>query len=260
MPYADPEKRKEVIRASKRKYEQSREKRYTTWMCIFYEDSAPADWRNMLSEMQVRMWVSPSHDRDVWRDSDEKKDPEHKAGTFKKAHRHAIVQFEHSRTMEDAWRILGTLKGPKNIKRVEDLSASVRYLIHKDDPGKAQYAPEDVLTFGGADPEALDSIGKAERYIELGRMRHFIREHDICDFYAFYDYCDQCESRWAHLLDDSCTYVIERYIGSRRAAKKDGTYKDPMDGDLDADEFPPEVADIEVDPKTGEVIDTDGEG
>ena len=42
-----------------------------------------------------------------------------------------------------------------------------------------------------------------------------IREHDIIYFDLFYDYCDDCEIVWAHLLDDSCTYVIREYIKAR---------------------------------------------
>lgn len=251
MPYKDPEKQKEA----QKRYEEQREKRYTTWLFIFYEDSAPSDWKSVLSELQVRFWVSPVHDRDVWTASDEKKNPEHKEGKLKKPHRHGIVQFEHSRTLAEVQDVIRVLNGPTNIKRCEDLSASVRYLIHKDDSAKAQYDRDDVLCFGGADPEALDSVGKAERYIELNRMRRFIREHDIVDLYRFVDYCDECESRWARLLDDSCIYPIERYIGSRRAAKKDGSYRsDPISGEIDADSFPERVADIAVDPSTGEVV------
>ena len=52
MPYADPEKRREV----KRKYEQEKRKqRRTNWMLVFYEDQCP-EWREELDELGMPTW------------------------------------------------------------------------------------------------------------------------------------------------------------------------------------------------------------
>lgn len=46
----------------------------------------------------------------------------------------------------------------------------------------------------------------------------FIRENNMVDFYAFWDWCDEHNDEWSRLLDDSCVYAISDYMKSFRAA------------------------------------------
>ena len=84
MPYKDKDKEREA----KKRYEEKRKKqngeRHKAWMLVFYPDSAPPEWRDLLSELHMKVWVSPLHDNDKWTAADEKKDPKHKAGTAKR--------------------------------------------------------------------------------------------------------------------------------------------------------------------------------
>lgn len=97
----------------------------------------------------------------------------------------------------------------------------VRYLCHLDDPDKAQYDRADVITFGGADIDIVEQLGSHERHEALRAMRVFIRDNGIVDFCDFVDYCDECEAAWSALLDDNSSYVIEKYIKSRRYKMQD---------------------------------------
>ena len=121
----------------------------------------------------------------------------------------------------------GFLNGPANVKAVKSLSSMVRYLVHADDPDKAQYKREDVKVFGGADPGIMDELGTHERHEALKAMRQFIRDNGIMDFCDFVDYCDECEITWAHLLDDNSSYVIEKYIKSRRYKLQEMARREP---------------------------------
>lgn len=234
MPYKDPAKQAEARKKSREKRKAEEGARFRCWMLIFYPDSAPAFWRDLLSALHLVIWVSPLHDRDVWTEADEKENPKHKAGTLKKPHYHLIVQYPEKVSRAQFLADFGCLNGPENVKVPKSLISMVRYLVHMDDPDKAQYSREDMLVFGGADAGLLDELGTHERHEMLRSMRKYIREHNVLYFDEFVDYCDDCEITWAHLLDDNSTYVIREYIKARayrveQAAKRAG-YRDAVSG------------------------------
>ena len=133
MPYADPEKRREV----KRKYEQEKRKqRRTNWMLVFYEDQCP-EWREELDELGMPTLVSPSHDADEWTERDEEKNPKHKAGTLKEPHRHLLAMYDNPVSYDQVVKDFAFLKS-KNVKYVKSLPAMARYLTHMDSPDKAR--------------------------------------------------------------------------------------------------------------------------
>lgn len=239
MPYKDKEKAAEA----QRRYEEKRKgTRFSCWTLIFYEDSAPPTWRDEVSDVHLPVWVSPLHDRDTWTAADEKKDARHVAGTPKKAHRHLICQYPQPVDRDTFLSDFAFLNGSTFVKNVRDLTAMVRYLIHKDDPQKAQYDRADVVVFGSAELDAIDAAGTGERHEMLRQMRRFIRANAIVDYCVFADYCDECEAAWARLLDDNSSYVIERYIASQRAMLRDklqgkeagpcGPFFDPDTGEV----------------------------
>lgn len=221
MPYKDPEKKREANRRSEAKRKEREGARHRAWTLICYPDSMPDDWAEELSQVHIPVWVSPLHDQDVWTSKDERENPKHKAGTPKKPHYHVIAQYPEKHSREQFLDDFGFLRGPQNVKAVESMISMVRYLVHADDPDKAQYSRDDMRVFCGADPGLLDELGTHERHEVLKAMRRFIREHDILYFDEFSDYCDDCETTWANLLDDSCTYRIHEYIKARAARIKD---------------------------------------
>ncbi len=216
MPYTDKNKQREAQKRYEEKRKVANGLRYRCWTLIFYPDSAPEEWRDMLAEKHVPMWVSPLHDRDVWTKADEKKNSQHVVGERKKPHYHLIVQYDSVVNVNTCLRDFACLNGPQNVEHVESLTSMVRYLVHADDPDKAQYERADVLTFGGADKDIVEQLGTHERHEALKAMRRFIREHGIVNYCDFVDYCDECEATWAHLLDDNSCYTIQNYIKSMR--------------------------------------------
>ena len=75
MPYADPEKKREVDRKGKararaeKKAAEGRERspdvRARAWTFIVYPESAPENWRDVLDGFHLQWACSPIHDRDV---------------------------------------------------------------------------------------------------------------------------------------------------------------------------------------------------
>lgn len=218
MPYKDPEKKKAADKRADEKRKAKNGERHKVWTGIFYPDSAPpeAEWKETVSQMHVKAWVSPEHNADKWTPADERKNPAHKAGTLKKPHRHYVVEYETQVDLQTFLSDFAFLNGGHNVKYVRSLRSMVRYLCHLDDKDKAQYSRDDVLTFGGADFDIVEQLGSHERHETLKSMRAYIRDNHIDNFCDFVDYCDECESAWSSLLDDNSSYVIEKYIKSRR--------------------------------------------
>lgn len=216
MPYKDPEKQKAAMREVEKRRKAKNGTRHKVWTLIFYPDSAPPEWCDVLSEIHLPIWVSPLHDRDTWTEADERENAKHCAGTTKKPHFHLVCQYEVQVDRKTFLQDFAFLKGPQNVKAVRSLVSMVRYLVHADDPDKAQYDREDVRVFGGAELDLVEQMGTHERHKMLQAMREYIRQHNVTDFCDFYDYCDDCEAGWARLLDDNSSYVIEKYIKSRR--------------------------------------------
>lgn len=216
MPFKDPDRQRNAKAAYQKKYreKQSSERGnpYKCWSLLFYQDSAPAEWKEHLSQMHLKIWVSPVHDRDVWTVLDEKKNKLHVAGTPKKPHYHLVVEYPTPHYMDQVVSDFMFLNGSHYIIHVQSLISMVRYLCHQDDPEKAQYNIDDISVFGGAELDLVSQIGSYERHDALMAMRRFIRERKITHFSVFYDYCDEHERTWSRLLDDNSSYVIEKYI------------------------------------------------
>lgn len=142
-------KRSEAQKEADKRYEAKRRgERHQIWMGVFYEESAP-HWRQEIDEMGLPVVVSPVHDKDAWTKSDEKKDASHKAGTFKKPHRHWLAEYPNPVNFETVKKDFAFLNS-SNIKWVKSKSAMAAYLCHLKSPDKAKYDPEGIVEFGGA--------------------------------------------------------------------------------------------------------------
>ena len=208
MPYKDPEKQKEA----QRRYEEKRRgKRHRGWVGVLYPDSSPADWADRLTNEGVPACVSPLHDRDVNAD-----------GTPKKPHRHVLmvwdgpVGYEVAKPVMDA---IGAVMPPKNPKpgQVKPWAVSVRgsarYLCHTDNPEKAQYSPDEVRSFNGADYfELANCVGDDDAVFD--EITDFIDEHGVTSFATFIRYCKQERPDWKRYAYHKGAALITRYIKS----------------------------------------------
>lgn len=223
MAYKDKEKQREAQRKWE-KANRGKGKLHKNWMLIFYEHECP-HWRDELAENFIECVVSPLHDQDTWTEADEAKNPDHKAGSKKKPHYHLLAAYDHAvdyETVCEDFKFLNT----KNIKYVKSKKAMALYLCHLKDPEKAQYSPDGIVEFCGADWR--DWCNEIENLHDMMReMRQFCRENNVFDFYLFWDWCDQNNDEWSRALDLHCAYAMERYLKSLRAAAKMGELVEP---------------------------------
>lgn len=175
--------------------------RYRIWTFVVYADSAPENWRDLLAEQRVPMFISPYHCEDV--------DP---TGTAKKPHWHVVIMFQGKHLEHDAQEI-SDLCSKVAVQRVKDLVGMARYLCHLDNPEKAQYKPSDVVCLGGAD--YLECVSKtADIDVALGEMMDWCIEQGCFSFYRLANYARRNRSDWFRVISSSRTVFLTAWLKS----------------------------------------------
>lgn len=215
MPYKDKEKKAQWERENR-----GAGSRHRVWTGIFYDESSP-DWFDEFLEIDLPVCVSPVHDRDVWTARDARKNPTVCEGEVKKAHRHWLAEYPQPVSFAQVKDDFSFLGG-SNIKYVKSKASMALYLCHLSaearKAGKAQYDPEDVLEFGGANWRdwcaELNDI-----HATMKQMRVWIRDNWNLiggEFSDFQDWCDENNDEWSRALDLHCAWAIGNYIERRR--------------------------------------------
>ena len=203
---------------------------------LVYPDSAPDDWLDRLNAEHVQALVSPIHDRDINPD-----------GSAKKEHYHVMVIYEgpHSRKQLDELRarVLGPNFNP-GFESVASMRGYARYLIHADNPEKAQYSREDVIELGGADYDSTVILATDDMQM-IADMMVYIREHDIRYFSDFMMVCRANNPEWFRMLAIRRSTIIIEFIKSE-AYKREREQRD-----YNHNLYPRH----KVDPETGEFIE-----
>lgn len=199
-------------------------KRY--WAFVLYPESAPADWEEQLQKLGVTCAVSPLHDKDLNANNE-----------IKKEHYHIILAYSGPTTFSNVKRLTvdtlnGTIPQP-----LEHIKGYYRYLTHKDNPEKAQYAESDIRSINGFnifDYIEVSGLEKTRLKVAIldDIMKNDIKEYaDLCLFYAYDDL-----TRFEIV---SCnTIFFNRFLASRR-------YMDETD--MSDDEFLDNGVDISND-------------
>lgn len=107
------------------------------WKFVFYPESAPPDWQEVIENWGVPCVVSPLHDSDV--DGN---------GELKKPHYHGIIQYDGPTQYHLAVELVQEL-GTNHVVKSQSRRRDERYLAHLDSPGKALYDVADIQTWGG---------------------------------------------------------------------------------------------------------------
>lgn len=197
--------------AGKKKNESNADNRLRSFATMVYEESAPEDWRSIVSELLVPCFVSPVHDKDVY----EKDDPERgiKAGDLKKPHYHLLFMFDGMKS-PDQIREMIALFGGVGIEKVRSNRAYARYLCHLDSPNKAQYSVEDVVEYGGADYGRYVAI-KVDKHTAIREILKWCRETGTESYADLLDYAAENNDDWfTALCEGSGTMVIREYLKS----------------------------------------------
>nr|CDL65986.1 unnamed protein product [uncultured bacterium] len=180
----------------------TQDKRVRSWATVVYPESAPDAWMEVLGEQCIPVMISPLHDADV-----------NPTGEPKKPHYHVLFNFDGKKSKAQVSEYI-SLIGGVGLEPVGSTRGYARYLCHLDNPEKAQYKPQDVKCYGGADYMGI--IGLAiDKYVAIGEMIDFCDETHIYSYASLLRYARSDRMDWFRVLCDNGTVVIKEFLKSK---------------------------------------------
>lgn len=134
-----------------------------------YPDSVPDDWLIKLAESTLECYVSPLHDSDL-----------NPNGEKKKPHWHVIICFDNVKSLDQAKDFFDTINGV-GCERVLSKRGYLRYLCHLDNPEKARYNVNEVVSFGGGDYLTIIE-SNADRLVTMQEIEKFCELFDVFSY------------------------------------------------------------------------------
>lgn len=195
--------------------------RYRNFATVLYPESAPQDWKDILMKYAIPGFISPLHDKDV-----------NPTGEPKKPHYHIMLMFEGKKTKDQVSLIFKSFGGV-GCEDIKSARGYARYLCHKDNPEKAQYNQEEVISFGGADYQNI--IGTAADKIKaINEMKEFCDKYDCSSFYLLSKYAGKNRPDWDKVLIETSAVYMEKWLKSRQWSKENGIdhIVDPESGEI----------------------------
>ncbi len=180
---------------------ENKDQRARTWTFVVYPESAPENWRDILSDYHIPWVESPLHDKDVNPD-----------GEVKKAHWHIILFFDGKKSFEQVQEITDALNAPIP-QKTANAKGLVRYLIHMDNPEKYQYKREEIVCHCGADIDEYFALSSSSRRVVLREVMEFIKDSEIDNYADFIGYClDYEEWDWFDIATNHNTLAINKLL------------------------------------------------
>lgn len=142
------------------------------WKFVFYRDSCPENYGEIIEDWGVPVFVSPWHNLDI----------NHETNVLKKEHKHGMMEFDGPVTYSYALGLAEQL-GCSIVKGSNSKRRDERYMCHLDSPTKAQYDIADCECFGGYSPRYLDA---EDNYDGLQAIT------EICEREGIVYYADLC--------------------------------------------------------------------
>lgn len=182
-----------------------KDERVRNWTFVVYPESAPENWREIISELRTPWIESPLHDKDVNAD-----------GEIKKPHWHVMMMFPGNKSFNQIESLTKKLNAPAP-QKVANAKGMVRYFAHMDNPEKYQYSKSDIVAHCGAVLSELLEVTKTERYTLIREMMEFVNENGIIEMKDLLDYAmHEKFDDWFPLLCDNSAYIMDSYIKSNR--------------------------------------------
>ena len=208
---------------------QPRAKNYTL---VVYPEDLPVDmqvddaWIDIFKDMGHKLIISPYHDRDLNPD-----------GSKKKSHYHVLLQGGRTwikfAELKDLVKNSFKGKGVAVPQKCSNSDGLKRYMTHIDNPDKYQYSKDDIRCYNGATVDSAYQLSEEGKKLAIYDILQFVQEHEeIEDYYQMLDYAMSLkadgDSTWFDILLSN-SWVIERYISSRRNAFKDAEREKRLD-------------------------------
>lgn len=185
------------------------------WTCLVYPESAPDNWREILQQCFLETYISPIHNKDLNPD-----------GNPKKPHYHVVCAWAGPTTFSNAKQIMQTFGGVIEPRVVGSLRGICRYLIHMDNPEKAQYDADQVTCMNGADWQTAIAL-KSDKYAAIVEMQEFCDKYHITSYKLLSQYARTYRrADWFRCLCDNGSYVMGEYLKSAQWEHENGFESD----------------------------------
>lgn len=173
------------------------------WATLLYPESCAADIPSVLQQIKVPCALSPLHDADIREDT----------GELKKPHYHLVLHYS---SLKSQMQVKGDVLqlGGVGAERVRDLYSYVRYLIHIDNPEKAQYDINSIQAFNGFKVDKYFEAKKIDTDEGFVALISIILQHGYTDYSQIVTYCLKND---AELLP-SCrksAYALSSFLRAR---------------------------------------------
>lgn len=179
-------------------------KRSTKWTFLFYQESAPENYKEVLDGLRVPYVLSPWHDKDV----------NSSTGELKKPHKHGAFFFETLKSYDQVSELISeNLNGPSHVEIVLSATGLFSYFTHADNPEKTQYNIEDIESGSGFNLELFLMEQDKSKFIKS--VIDIIEENDIKEFQDLVYYAADNDLNLLQLIIDR-TFFFSKYLDSRR--------------------------------------------
>ena len=181
-----------------------KDKRSNKWAFLFYQESAPKNYLDILEEMHIPFVLSPWHDKDINKET----------GEFKKAHKHGVLFFESLKSYTQVSALLTEkLNTPSHVEIVMSPKGMYDYFIHAENPDKTLYNMDEIESGCGFELEQFLITNNNDQY--LSTVIDIIEEHNFTEFNNLVRYARVENPSLLNLIIDK-TFFFAKYVDSRR--------------------------------------------
>ena len=182
----------------------AKEQRSNKWAFLFYKESAPDNYFEVLEDIHVPFILSPWHDKDVNK----------KTGEFKKAHKHGALYFDSLKSYYQVSELIkDRLNGPAHVEPVMSPKGMYDYFTHAENPEKTLYKVEDIESGCGFELDKFLVQQNSDDFTT--EVIDTIEENDFTEFEELVWYARDNNTALLGLIIE-LTYFFARYLDSRR--------------------------------------------
>ena len=185
----------------------SKEQRSNKWAFLFYRESAPENYLEILEDLHIPFILSPWHDKDINR----------KTGELKKAHKHGAFFFDSLKSYSQVSELLAkNLNTPAHVEPVMSPKGMYDYFTHAENPEKTLYDINEIETGCGFELDKFLIRNNSDEFLSM--VIDIIEEHNFTEFNNLVRYARKENQQLLGLVMDK-TYFFAKYLDSRRHSR-----------------------------------------
>lgn len=182
----------------------TKERRSNKWAFLLYQESAPANYLEVLESMHVPFVLSPWHDKDINKET----------GEFKKSHKHGAFFFDSLKSYKQVSELIkNKLNGPAHVEAVQSPKGLFDYFTHAENKIKTQYDVNDIEVGCGFNLDKF--LVEMNQNEFMNEVVDIIEQNDFTEFEELVWFARTNHTPLLGLIIEH-TYFFAKYLDSRR--------------------------------------------